>query len=268
MQIKRNNEMQYPEMGDNTNLFQRLANYISIFDYDWIERIIPASRASIDLLMKVAEVNKWEKKIPESYLIFLKYMGANDGGLLSKSLVGTAEIDEIIDLYEEFHKYSPEVFCEPYFPFFQREMGGELSFDLSGKHTQNIVETDNGEYFRVAAENFENLLFQCAFDRFVRYNNFISFSGSPNRFNKAISNHETEDIYEMLDDIAKNYGLQKAWFSDSKHYIAIGISDSFCVKKMNGVLGFATGNNKRIIEEISMVLSGNLGADIQRKELE
>jgi len=37
---------------------------------------------------------------------------------------------------------------------------------------------------------------------------------------------------------------------------------------MNGVLGFATGNNKRIIEEISMVLSGNLGADIQRKELE
>lgn len=263
MQIQINN-MRILQMGNETDLFYDLSNYINEFNKEWIKKIKPASNASIELLKIVSEMQKWREEFPKPYDMFLKTMGENDGGLLSGSLIGTANIMEIIDLYEEFHKFSPEVFDTPYLSFFQREMGGELSFDLSGKYAKNILETDSGELFRINSESFEKLLFQSAFNQFERFDNYIEFSSSLSQLKKAIYVHEKKDIFETIDIITKNYRLKKAWFSDEKHYIAIGLDTSFCVQKVEGTIGFVTSDNEKLMEELVCELTEAVGAKINK----
>lgn len=263
MQIRINN-MQFPQMSDETNLFYNLSNYINQFNKEWLKKIKPASNTSIELLKIVSEVQKWREEFPKPYYMFLEMMGENDGGLLSGSLIGTANIIEIIDLYEEFHKFSPEVFGTPYLSFFQREMGGELSFDLSGKYAKNILETDSGELFRINSESFEKLLFQSAFNQFERFDNYIEFSSSLNQLQKAIYIQEKKDLFELMDIVAKNYRLEKAWFSDEKHYIAMGLDTSFCIQKVEGTIGFVTSDNEKLIEELVWDLTKIVGTNINK----
>lgn len=254
--------MRFPQISDETNLFYTLSNYINEFNKEWIKKIKPASNTSIELLKRVSEIQKWREEFPKPYYMFLETMGENDGGLLSDSLIGTAHIIEIIDLYEEFHKFSPEVFDTPYLSFFQMEMGGELSFDLSGKHAKNILETDSGELFRINSESFEKLLFQSAFNCFERFGHYIGFSSSLSQLKKATSIHEKKDLFETIDIIAKSYGLEKAWFSDEKHYIAIGLNTSFCVQKAEGTIGFVTSSNKALLKELVWDLTKLVGASL------
>lgn len=263
MQIRINN-MQFPQMSDETDLFYNLSSYINQFNKEWIKEIKPASNASIELLKIVSEMQKWREEFPKPYYMFLETMGNNDGGLLSSSLIGTANIMEVIDLYEEFHKFSPEVFDTPYLSFFQREMGGELSFDLSGKYAKNILETDSGEVFRLNSESFEKLLFQSAFNKFERFDNYIEFSSTLSQLKKSICVHEKKDLFESMDIIAKNYRLEKMWFSDEKHYIAMGLDTSFCVQKVEGTIGFATSENEKLIKELVWDLTEMTGANINR----
>lgn len=254
-----------PEKGNDDNLFQRLSDYIEVFNRSWNKRIKLASDNLIEKLIKVSEIDRCKRIIPHNYILFLKKMGLDDGGLLSNALLGTASIDDIIELYEDYHEFTPEVFDTSIFPFFYQETGGELSFDLNAKNSNNILVTDSGEVFDVISESFEKLLFQCAFSQFVRYKIYIRFGGSKNSLNKALCNNESTDILKLLDDISIKNNMIKIWFSDKKHYIAVGREISYYVYMDKGVSGFVTGNNSKLIKDICKELAYTIGVEINEK---
>ncbi len=77
-------------------------------------------------------------------------------------------------------------------------------------------------------------------------------------------NKKIEDLYKELDIIIKKYGLEKAWFSDSLHYIALGENTSFYVKKKNGVIGFVTSENQKVVVELTNIITDLTGTVIER----
>lgn len=248
---------------DESSVFQQLHDYISEFDREWWKKIIPASETMIESLKIVSEIQRKSDDFPPLYKMFLEHMGRNDGGLLSVPLNGTSNIIDIIDLYEEFHKFTPEVFCTPYFAFFQKEMGGELSFNISNPHEENILDTDCGEIFRVNSESFKKLLFQSAIIRFERFKNYIRFSGTLNNLKEAMLISGENSIIHIIDGVLAKYGLTKAWFSDRNHYIALGVETSLYVQKTYGVIGFITSNNTDISKKLVEDLSKKLGVTIK-----
>lgn len=259
MQIN-DKELLRPQNGEE--MFQELYNYIDRFNKKWKETIRPASKESMESLKAVAEIQKWCSDFPESYRIFLETMGENDGGLLSKSLIGTSNIMEIIDLYEEFHKFYPNVFDVPYFTFFQKEMGEELAFDLSAVGKSNILETDCGEVINVCSENFEKLLFQSAFYGFERFNTYIEVSGSLNELKKKICNLENGEMFDIIEEIVVQCGLKKVWFSDKNHYIATGAEIGLYMEREIGMHGFVTSNNTKLAKKLAKELTKHIGVEI------
>lgn len=127
-------------MGNDNNIFERLAEYIDVFDLTWKERIKPASQEQIEELRNVTQLKKYAADFPKPYLIFLETMGMNDGELLSEYLLGTANIEQMIHLYYDNQKYTPEVFDTPYLTFFDQETGVEYSFDLLQKDYFNLTD--------------------------------------------------------------------------------------------------------------------------------
>lgn len=261
MQMQINNEESFFTRSSE-KIFRELYNYIDKFDKSWKERIKPASNSSIESLKSVAEIQKWCSDFPESYRIFLETMGENDGGLLSKSLIGTSNIMKIIELYEEFHKFYPNVFDVPYFTFFQKEMGEELAFDLSAVGKSNILETDCGEVINVCSENFEKLLFQSAFHGFERFNTYIEVSGSLNELKKKICNLENGEMFDIMEEIVVQCGLKKVWFSDKNHYIATGAETGLYMEREIGMYGFVTSNNTKLAKKLAKELTKHIGVEI------
>jgi len=253
MLIKRENNMEFPSTGDHTTLLKRLSEYIHVFDPIWIEKIKPASQEQIALFEEISQLKKWTTELPEPYLIFLESMGIEDGGLLSKSLGGTANIEEMIDLYKEFQKFDPEVFDTPYLAFFDKEMGGEYSIDLSGKYSDHILESDSGEVYEVISKNFETMLFQAAFNKFERFCYTLYFGVSEHNLRNRISMYGVKNVFLLLDKVTEKYGLKLAWFSDTSHYIALGTNLSFGVEKMErtGMCGFVTGEKQKIVKQLA-----------------
>lgn len=248
-----------PENEDE--VFLRLYDYVDEFDKDWKRSIRPASSESIESLKRVSELQRWRADFPPLYKLYLERMGEDDGGLLSTMLIGTASISEIIDLYEDFHIYSPEVFDTPYLAFFQQEMGGEFSFDLRDSQNENILRTDCGEVCGVVSESFKKLLFQSAFSRFERFHDYMRFSGSPYEVKSAVSVAGEKDVFSILDEISKDYGFSKVWFSDQQHYIAIG-EISLCVRNTHGAFGFVTSDNTFAINEFMKELMQKTGVSV------
>lgn len=260
--IKRKNNAQFPVMGDNTDLFTRLSEYINAFDSTWMKKIKPASREQIARLADVSQLKKWGKTFPEPYFVFLENMGTQDGGLLSETLGGTADIEEIIDLYNDFQHSVPQIFEAPYLIFFHQDTDPELSICLIGKDSDSILETDCGEVLKKAFDNFEKLLFQSAYGRFERFRHMIHFGGSPNNYKNAVRMNKTGDMAAEMDKIAEKYHLMKAWFSDFSHYIALGTDLSFNVTITAGTMGFVTGENQKIVRQLAADITCLIGAGI------
>lgn len=255
------NELIQPE--NEIEVFQKLYNYMERFNRKWKETIRPASKESMELLKSISKIEKWCNDFPQLYKMFLETMGEDDGGLLSISLIGTGNIKEIIDLYQEFQEFYPNVFDMPYFTFFQNEMGMELAFDLRDAKKGNILEMDCGEKICVNSESFEKLLFQSAFNGFERFNTYIEIGGSLNQLKNGLNNNlERKEIFDIVDKIIAQYELRKVWFSDKNHYIAIGEDSGLYMEKKMGILGFVTSDNTKFAKELVDELIKNIGVHI------
>lgn len=252
MVIERNDK-QFPRMGDNNNLLERLAEYIQAFDKTWTKRIKPASKEQIEKLRNVSQLKKYANDFPKTYLIFLETMGIEDGGLLSKHLEGTANIENVMEMYHDFEIYEPQVFETPYLVFFVRVMGGEYSINLKEEHFDNIFATDCGWASIKRADSFEKLLFQAAFQQFEKFSYKIFFSASENNMEKAMEKHQIKDIFKQIEKAGEKYHLEKAWFSDTVNNIMLGTDVSFGVRKIEGggANGFVTGDDPEKVEQIT-----------------
>ena len=159
-------------------------------------------------------------------------------------LSGETNIDEIIELLEDYHKYDPDYFGNLIFPFCIQETGIELSFDLRNSNNQEGVWiTEGSEIFRKASESFEKLLFQCAFKKFVSLNVSINYGASKNVLDEIMEKEDISNVFEELNRIIKKYGIIKVWFSDFEHYIGIGRDIAFYMECYNGVVGSISGEN-------------------------
>lgn len=232
-----------PKEGNRDNLFERLFEFIEMYDTDWKNRIKPASENAINQLVESSEIIKHNVDIPVIYRMFLEKMGENDGGLLSEVLLGETQIYEILELLEDYHKYDPDYFESLIFPFCIQETGLELSFDLSSNNQDSVWVTEGSEVFRKTSENFEKFLFQCAFKKFVYFNVRISYGASKKILEETMEKANISDIFEELNRIINKYGIIKAWFSDFEHYIGIGSNIAFYMEYHNGVVGEIRGEN-------------------------
>jgi len=262
------NTTRYPRMGTDDDLFCRLTEYISLFDKGWIDRIKPASKEQIFELKEISKLEeRYKLELPKSYEIFLSTMGSNDGGLLSNAHSGNSDVESIIEIYKEFHQFSPYNnpnvgHCFSFFVGFEQQ----FSFDFSRKHSENVVKTDWGEFICVESENFEKFLFQAAFFRFELYTFSECFTSSSDDIKAKTQRIDMEDIFEVVleiaDSIAKEYGLKKAWFSDFNTYIALGCNCSFRIQRWNeegAAYGSVSGDNQEVVKSILNILIAKLG---------
>lgn len=239
-----------PKEGNANNLFERLFEFIEMYDTDWKNRIKPASENSINQLIELSEISKYNRDIPIVYRKFLKKMGQDDGGLLSEVLLGETKIDEIIELLEDYHKYDSDYFENLIFPFCIQETGIELSFDLSSNNQEGIWITEGSEIFRKTSESFEKLLFQCAFKKFVSFSVRVCYGASKKTLGETMRKANISNIFEELNKIIKKYGIIKTWFSDFEHYIGIGGDIVFYMEYHNGVVGEISGRNYTEVNDL------------------
>ncbi|MED1948095.1 MULTISPECIES: SMI1/KNR4 family protein [Brevibacillus] len=260
MPIKSNH---IPPIGDYTNLFERLSKYISRFDEKWVNEIEPAKKESIDTLKNLTQISKYNYHFPKEYEIYLHYMGQDDKGLLKTQLPGYASISEIIDSYEAIHEEAPDTLSDKYIHFFQKELfDGQLSFDFTQTdNTQIVITNEDSQFVSYFADNFEKLLFQCAFSKYERlnYDKCIIFAGSPNMLKEAIQRHNESDVLSIIDKFSKTYDFQRAWFSDLTHYIGFKDGISFYIERRNNALcGFIAGDLDKQIDNIGETLLAEL----------
>ncbi|MCA1295674.1 SMI1/KNR4 family protein [Paenibacillus sp. alder61] len=260
MPIKSNH---IPPEGDCTNLFDRLSKYISRFDEKWVNVIEPAKKEDIEKLKNLTQINQYNYHFPIEYEIYLNYMGQDDKGLLKTQLPGYASISEIIDSYEGIHEEQPDTLSDKYVHFFQKELfDGQLSFDFTQTdHPQIVVTNEDSQFVSYFADNFEKLLFQCAFSKYERlnYDKCIMLTGLPNMLKEAIKKHNAEDVFGIIDKFSNTYDFQKAWFSDRTHYIGFKDGSSFYIKVRNNALcGFIAGDLDNQIDNISETLLAEL----------
>ncbi|WP_235946436.1 hypothetical protein [Saccharibacillus alkalitolerans] len=129
-------------------MYERLSNYISIFDKNWINEIKAAPKEDIDTLKQLTQMNKYPYRYPKEYEIYLSYMGEDDQGLLNTQIPGYASVSEIIESYEGIHEEQPETLSDKYVHFFQKELfEDQLSFDFTQTDHPQIVMTDEDSRF-------------------------------------------------------------------------------------------------------------------------
>lgn len=255
----------YPRAGTDDDLFCRLAEYITMFNKGWINKIKPASKEQIFELKKVLRLEEiYKQELPKSYEIFLSTMGNNDGGLLSGSYVGSTDIESIIELNRDFHEF-PEPNEGACFPFIAGTVQ-QYAFDFNGKHLENVVMTDCAKVVCVKSENFEKFLFQSAYFQFERYTFHRLFVATSNNIKTKTQRADLGDVFEVVLAVAGNvtekHGLKKVWFSDFNNYIALGDGISFRIQRVDkkgAAYGSVSGNNQETVEDILNILVDILG---------
>lgn len=211
----RNNYLDIVQKYDDR--FKVLSNFINTVDDSWSKKITPATEEQIRRLKEVSPIVQNGYELPEAYLWFLKQMGVNDGGLLSGSLCGTANINEIIAHYTRYGKRLYEDFeLKPnQLLFFLNEMEAEyyITYQNDGTHiiTTNFDVTYGVDGF---SENFEKMLFQIAFAKYGRhyFKDTIYFGTNKIKLELTKKHLQTDDILAVVDAYARKKILQRPGF--------------------------------------------------------
>lgn len=227
MQSKINGNIFFPEQGKCDSIFARLSHYICLFDNTWKERIRPASVEQIKKLREVSQLGRYGIELPKAYKIYLEMMGIDDGGLLSKFFNGgTANIEDIIQIYNNLCESEPEALDTPYQIIFWCDWGGNVFIDLSGNHGDSILVVYQGETYNMVSESFEKMIFQAAFKIYEVFPNQLDFGVSIAGLKEKI---QPDKVYTTLEALCLKYGLSKLWISDDKWYMAKGENINFWV---------------------------------------
>lgn len=236
-----------PKHGSIDTLFDRLRVYISEVDKNWINNIKPANRESIEKLKRYSRIEEKGFDVPNAYRIFLEHMGEDDDGFLDRYLLATVLLSYMLEYYEETQRLNPEEINPNLLCFGIFDWGEECAFDLRQAGEPAIVEADGYEIFRTRFESFEKLLFQAAFTKCerIRFPFYADFGGSALMLKEALEKCQTEDIIEVINEIAEKEGFTKAWFSDFRQYIGYRDDMVFDVVKGQGVAFAVHGNCER-----------------------
>lgn len=252
-----------PEQGAIESFIDRLTSYISEVDKNWVNSIKPASRESVDQLKRTSRIEEKGHGIPTSYQKYLEYMGENDGGLLSDYIMADTSLTMLCDYYNEELNFEPESINPEILVFGLSHMADQLSFDLRHNEEPVIIESVDGEIYERLSENFEKLLFQSAFNKVekIRFPFYAPFGGSQDMLKAALKKGQTEDIFEIVNELAEREKFSKAWFSDFRHYIGHREDIRFMVEDRKGSMTLIVfGTCEHYVTSIGNVLASAIGA--------
>ena len=257
-----------PQPGSEETFIDRLIDYVSYYDPDWKGSLVPASDEQIQRYKEFSEIESTGKDIPATHLAYLKRMGQDDGGLLTKlGAGGFYDIDYLIGFYHADPKLWPNWEDPTHLVIFNSYMGIPLSIALL--ENDLIIDGDDEENYKYYAENFEKMVFQHAFHQLGRCEYNISIASSKNSVNEAKEAYQVTNILDHLTRVVEAEGLAKAWFSDETHFIAISDRINVSVRNTSGaVVGFISGLDREEVERKGSLFIENMGAIMDEKSWE
>lgn len=90
-------ENRMPQKGKSETIIQRLRTYIDPLEPEWFQSLVPASEQQILKLQQILELDKFNLKLPLSYIEFLRYAGEGAGGLFLNSLRADMSLSSLIN---------------------------------------------------------------------------------------------------------------------------------------------------------------------------
>lgn len=230
------------------SIIERLCDYILPVNPEWKNMWKPASEKGIEELRKKSGIDKTGYDLPISYIQYLRYMGEEDGGLLSHGLYGAeTKLSAILKYYQKDSRNILFARCHE-----------EGEFYITTKENgEQIITTDFMEEYEIDqyAESFEKLLCQEAYfiygKKYLKEKIDIGIDKSSN-YKEIVKKIKIkkEDIFDKLEKYTEKYGYKKAWYSDKWHYIGIKEEISFDLDIIFGVGGDIIGDNIEEMEEI------------------
>lgn len=249
-----------PDKGSVENMMQRLQSYIEPVDPEWVKNLKPASEESIKKWKKVLALEEKNLDFPSSYLEFLRYAGEGDGGLFEETLNAKMSLESQLLYYRSVDTNENDI-AHPYCFDFMATTDLNLSYSINlGKENEKIFCDMSVE----VSNCFENLLFQCAIERYEKY--YFS-SCEMIRPGKKFANFDYSkqgrDLFRVIDRIAKINGLCRAWFSDDSIYFAYSDEMSIFIDSRDyGGLGMIFYDKKEKVENIRKNLLSDINATI------
>ena len=233
------------------DFMEGLDAYISPVDPGWRERLIPPEPEELADLQMYLEMQKENPKVPESYLKFACYAAEGDGGLLSDVLLGEfclARLPEIIRDQNNNELFVDELNC------FWNEMDVMYFID---KKNDDKISCEGGFY---VSSSFENLLFQCAVQKFEEryFSEYLGFG-----YKSLLSFDQKKVLDITIKEFIKKNQMQTVWFNDEYFLFAYNQEDSFWIiqdesfEEKVAVSGIFYGND---IDKIQRELLPQIGA--------
>lgn len=273
--IMNNLKRSIPKEGSAQTIIDRLYEYINPVDPNWIKNIKPASYEDIEKLKKICWIKDVDINIPKIYLEYLKYMGNDDGKLLSRIISGDRSIKRILKNYEYIISdgvvYDEnDDFAENPYKFYIGFSILDVEYYLKfNKDKSYVITSDSNEYDGISpySNDFEKLLFICAYINYEEkyYKNKIVLASTPNEYNKKLKELEIKNIFTILDDYFAKNNFKKTWFSDKYNLIIQQNDISFWINKRDVLRSHLYGNNPSEINKISVDLCEILGLKIINK---
>lgn len=236
----------------NRNLIEELNLYIAPVEKQWINKIKPADKQSIDLLKEYSGMNEVNINFPKSFIDFCCFAGEYDGGLLSTVLKGDFSICERIEFYKEIYDFYKEELDPFHFEFLIDEVGIEYIIKQDRNREIGIY---YGETCAVSS-CFEKLLFQCAVRLYEEryFSEKIGFG-----FNIIFSKQSDGVIVlDKVKKICQLYHLKEVWFNDDYFYFAYCNDFSVFFLNQVGIVGQIAGNHLQKIENFLKELEAQL----------
>jgi len=132
---------------------------------------------------------------------------------------------------------------------------------------ERMITTNFDESYHVDgySESFEKMLFQTAYNIYERryFETGLYFGTNRKTYLETLNRLGVEDLFEKVDQYAKQYEFEKVWFSDKWHYIGVKENISFIVHIGLAISGYVVGNDKREVDEFGIILNNVLGTNIQ-----
>ena len=233
------------------DFMEGLDAYISPVDPGWRGRLIPPESEKLEELQMYLEMQKENPKVPESYLKFACYAAEGDGGLLSDVLLGEfclARLPEIIRDQNNNELFVDELNC------FWNEMDVMYFID---KKNDDKISCEGGFY---VSSSFENLLFQCAVQKFEEryFSEYLGFG-----YKSLLSFDQKKVLDITIKEFIKKNQMQTVWFNDEYFLFAYNQEYSFwitqeeCYEEKVAVSGIFYGND---IDKIQRELLSQIGA--------
>ena len=233
------------------DFMEGLSAYISPVDPGWRGRLIPPEPEDLADLQMYLEMQKENPKVPESYLKFACYAAEGDGGLLSDVLLGEfclARLPEIIRDQNNNELFVDELNC------FWNEMDVMYFID---KKNDDKISCEGGFY---VSSSFENLLFQCAVQKFEEryFSEYLGFG-----YKSLLSFDQKKVLDITIKEFIKKNQMQTVWFNDEYFLFAYNQECSFWIMQYEllegklSVWGYFYSNN---IDKIKNELLPQIGA--------